>query len=88
MFSLRVANKGFMLDTASTLADTGLEVLVFSAGCKLNALAVRSELRKNERRVDSSGEKVGSRSGWEPEVTSCKTLLVQGGVPPPVFCKC
>jgi hypothetical protein len=66
-----------MLDAASTLAETGLEVLVFSAGCKLDALTTRSELRKNKRRVDSSGEKVGSRFGWEPEVTSCKTLGVE-----------
>jgi hypothetical protein len=85
VFFVRVANKGLMLDAASTLAETGLEVLVFSAGCKLDALAARSELRKNKRRVGCSEEKVGSRLGWEPGVTSCKTLRVRGGDPPPGF---
>jgi hypothetical protein len=74
-----------MLDAASTLAEAGLKVLVFSAGCKSDALAARSELRKKKRRVDRPGEKVGSRFGWEPEVTSCKTLRVRGGGPPPGF---
>jgi hypothetical protein len=85
VFFVRVANKGLMLDAASTFDTAGFEVALFSVGCKLDSLTAGSELGKNKHRVDSSGEKVGSRFGWEPEVTSCKTLRVRGGVPPPGF---
>ena len=71
VFFVRVANKGLMLDAASTFDSAGFEAALFSVGCALDSLTARSELRKNKRRVDSSGEKVGSRFGWEPEVTSC-----------------
>jgi len=74
-----------MLDAASTFDDAGFEVALFSAGCALDPVTARSELRKNRHRVDSSWEKVESGFGWEAGVTSCKTLRVRGGGPPHGF---
>jgi len=71
VFFVRVANKGLKLDAASTCDDEGFKWVVFSVGCMSDSMTSMSNPRKNERRF-----------GWEPEVTSCKTLGWNEGAPP------
>jgi len=81
LFFVRVANKGVRLDAASRKATAGLEVALFSGGCRwLVRRAAARGLKARHFTVDSS-QPTARAKGDGKKVIAPTELLAPGGEP-------